>query len=268
MSMTERKADSGKLYSGRTPVMGGTDYRVYRLSGWEWLRYGVQGLVVSGLGAYAFYRSWAAFACMAVPGVLYPLYKRRALLKERKRQLTLQFKEGILVLSSFLNAGYSLENSFSMSVGELRLLYGSQAMITEEFSLVAAGVRMNRPPEAMLLDFGERSGLEDVEYFSQVLGAAKRSGGQMGEIISHTAGIIRDKIQVQEDIHTMVAARVFEQKLMNGLPVAMALYIDLTSPGFFNLMYTTWMGRTIMTVCLAVYVGAVILSQHFLDIQV
>lgn len=46
--------------------------------------------------------------------------------KERIRRLTLQFKEGIMVLASFLSAGYSLENSLSLSVKELEGLYGKQ----------------------------------------------------------------------------------------------------------------------------------------------
>ncbi len=41
----------------------------------------------------------------------------------------------------------------------------------------------------------------------------------------------------------MTAARVFEQKIMNGIPFGIILYIDFTSPGFFQSMYQTWLGR-------------------------
>lgn len=108
-------------------------------------------------------------------------------------------------------------------------------MITEEFSYMEAGVRMNRPVELLLADMGRRSGIQDVDQFARVFAAAKRSGGELTDIISQTAGIIRDKIQVQEEIHTLTAARVFEQKIMNGIPFGIILYIDFTSPGFFML---------------------------------
>ena len=76
---------------------------------------------------------------------------------------------------------------------------------------------MNRPVELLLADMGRRSGIQDVDQFAQVFAAAKRSGGELTDIISPgRAGIIRDKIQVQEEIHTLTAARVFEQKIMNG----------------------------------------------------
>ncbi len=244
------------------------DYRKYRLSAREWLQLSGIGIAVAGLCAYTFYRSIAAFLLFLPLAFAYPFYKKKDLKKERRRILTIQFKEGILVLSSFLSAGYSLENSFFMSVKELEVLYGEHGMITEEFSHIAAGIRMNRPAELLLADMGRRCGIQDVDQFAQVFAAAKRSGGELTDIISQTAGIIRDKIQVQEEIHTMTAARVFEQKIMNGIPFGIILYIDLTSPGFFQVMYHTWLGRILMSACLGVYVGAVFLAKKILDIPI
>ncbi len=244
------------------------DYRSYRLSLREWMVYGGEGIAFCALAAYVFYRSPAAFAVMAPLGMLYPLYKRRDLQKARLWQLNLQFKEGILVLSSFLSAGYSLENGLSLSVKELENLYGSSSMIADEFSRIASGARMNQPVEGLFLDFGRRSGSQEADSFAQVLAAARRSGGELVEIIGHTAGIIRDKMQVQEEIHTMTASRVFEQKIMNAVPFGIVLYIDFTSPGFFRQMYGLWSGRVIMTLCLLLYGAAVALSRRILAIEV
>ena len=213
------------------------------------MQYLIMGAGAAGLCAYTFYRSVLAFLFLLPVAFLYPVYKKKDLKKERIRRLTLQFKEGIMVLASFLSAGYSLENSLSLSVKELEGLYGKTGMITEEFSYMEAGVR-----------------IQDVDQFAQVFAAAKRSGGELTDIISQTAGIIRDKIQVQEEIHTLTAARVFEQKIMNGIPFGIILYIDFTSPGFFHVMYETWLGRIFMTACLGIYVGAVFLAKKILDI--
>ena len=244
------------------------DYRIYRLSAKEWVVYGCMGISACAVVAYTFYRSFMAFLIMMPAGLLFPLYKKRDLKQERTRQLGLQFKEGILVLASYLGAGYSLENGLAMCTGELEGISGKQGMITEEFAILASGVRMNRPVELLLMELGARSGLEDVEHFAQVFAAARRSGGELVGIINYTAGIIRDKVQVQEEIHTMTASREFEQKIMNGIPFLIVLYIDLTSPGFFRVMYETMMGRAVMTICLAVYLGAWLLSKRILEIEV
>ena len=244
------------------------DYGVYRLTAREWLVYGAWGVGTCGLVSYVFYRSAVMFLFLMPFGACYPLYRRKDLKKERARRLELQFKEGIQVLSSFLSAGYSLENGLVLSIKELEVLYGRREMITEEFRLLSDGIRMNRPAEELFMDFGHRSGLEDVDNFAQVLSAAKRSGGELVEIIRQTAGVIRDKVQVKEEIHTMLASRVFEQKIMNLIPFLIVLYIDLTSPGYFSVMYRTWMGRGVMTMCLAAYAGALVLAGKILDIEV
>ena len=112
-----------------------------------------------------------------------------------------------------------------------------------------------------------RSGIEEIQSFSRYLRVAKRSGGELVSIMNRTADSIRDKIQLHEEIRTMTASRQFEQKIMNLLPFLIILYIDITSPGFFDLMYTTAIGQILMTGCLAVYVLAIWLAARMLDIK-
>lgn len=201
-------------------------------------------------------------------GLLYPLYKRRALKRKRLEQLNLQFKEGILILSASLSAGYSVENAFAGSVPQLAQLYGEQALLTQEFMSIAAQLRMNRTVEQVLDEFADRSGLDDIRNFASVFAAAKRSGGELVSIIGHTVSVIQDKIQVQQEIMTLTSAKRMEQRIMNLIPFLLVAYIDSTSPGFFNLMYTTGLGRILMTVCLLVYLLAYGLSEKILNIEV
>lgn len=97
------------------------DYGVYTLTLREWFCYAAQGLAGCALAAYVFYRSAAAFLVMAPVGIFYPLYCREDLKRQRLRRLNLEFKDGILVLASFLSAGYSIENAVAASGRELTL---------------------------------------------------------------------------------------------------------------------------------------------------
>lgn len=244
------------------------DYGTYCLSLKEWLAYSGCGLAGCALIAYTFYRSGAAFAMMVPLGLLYPFYKKRELMENRLRKLNLEFKDGILILASFLSAGYSIENTLSRSADELALLHGREAMMVREFETLAAKIHRNQTVEAAFMDFGERSGLDDVSNFVQVFATAKRSGGDLVGIMSHTAGVIRDKVQVREEIYTMTAAKVFEQRIMSMIPFFIVFYIDFTSPGFFNSMYTTTAGRGIMTACLMVYGAGFVMAKMILRIEV
>ena len=207
-------------------------YDRYRLSAGEWFQYAAAGVGFAAAVSYVFYRSLPVFILLSPFGLCYPLIKKRDLKEQRLKKLNLEFKEGILVLSSFLSAGYSVENAFSASVKELVVMYGPSGMMTLEFSHMEGQIRMNRPVEQVLREFGDRSGLDDVRNFAEVFAAAKRSGGELVSIINHTSGVIRDKIQIQEEITTMTAAKQFEQKIMNLIPFFLVLYVDVSSPGF------------------------------------
>lgn len=227
----------------------------------------LMGLGIDGVVAYTFYRSMVVFLILIPLAVIVALHYRKKLQEGRMRELQVQFKEWILLLSASLRAGYSVENALAASGKELELLYGSDGMMTRETSYMVQQLEMNRSVEAVLSDFALRSGLEDVENFAGIFAAAKRSGGQLIPVIHHTAVTIRDKIQVQEEIHTLTASRQFEQQIMNLIPFLIILYIDGTSPGFFHVMYETWMGRVVMTGCLLVYLAAFVISGKILAIK-
>ena len=246
-----------------------TDYTVYKLSTGEYIKYGLIGIALAGVAAYIFYRSAVVFVILAIPAaIFYPMYKKKDLYAERKRKLSSEFREGITVLASALSAGYSLENAMGESTDELKILYGDNALIVKEFEYIEHRVSMNIPIELAWQEFADRSGTDDIRNFVQVLKVAKRSGGELNTIIMRTADTIGDKIQIKEEILTQTSAKRFEQKIMSIIPVVIVIYIEITSPGFFDVMYEGIMGRIVMTACLAVYIAAIILSHKILEIEI
>ncbi len=254
----------GRKNSGPQAV----NYEEYTLSFQEILLYSGQGSAVCALISYTFYRSWLVFFILLPAGLFYPLIHRKVLKEKRFFRLNQEFKEGILILAANLSAGYSIENALVNSGQELDMLYGKEGMINAEFLGMSRQIQMNRTVEQVFFEFAQRSGLEDVRNFAQVFKAAKRSGGDLVGIINHTAGVIRDKNQVVEEIANMTAAKKLEQKVMNLIPFFLIFYIDQASPGFFEMMYETAVGRLLMTVCLGVYGIAYWLSKRILDIPV
>lgn len=244
------------------------NYDIYILSIREWLYYSGQGVLIAALFSYIFYRSLAAFLIFIPFGIMVPLTKRKELKGRQLQQLNLEFKEGILLLSSFLSAGYSVENSVISASRELSVLYGAEGLITKEFKFIESQIHMNRSVEQAFLEFALRSGLDDVKNFAEVFSTAKRSGGELVSIISHTADVIRDKVQVRQEILTMTASKQFELKIMNLIPFFIVIYIDFTSPGFFQIMYTTGAGRILMTICMILYMIAYQTAKRIMEIEI
>lgn len=244
-------------------------YGEYTLTAGDFLRQGGIGLGLCAVISYTFYKSLFIFLLLLPVGlILFPLSRREYLKKKRLWQLTIEFREAVWIVSGYLSAGYSAENAFIAALPELRDMYGPDAMIVKEFRLIVKGIRLNRPLEGLLKDFAERSTVDDIRNFAEVFGIAKRSGGNMKEIIENTTNIIRDKTGVTEEIKNMTAAKRYEQNIMNLLPFALIIYMDITTSGFLDIMYESTMGRVVMTGCLVMVVVAYKLSQRILDIKV
>ena len=147
-------------------------------------------------------------------------------------------------------------------------MYGNTSMISKEIRMILHKTKMNRTIEEALADFAGRSRLDDIKSFSDVFLSARASGGELMKIIARTSEIIGEKIRIQEDILTATASRRLEQKIMSAIPFLIVFYLELSSPGFFDILYTTVLGRIIMTVCLAVYGASLFLAKQFLEIPV
>lgn len=244
------------------------DYSTYVLDIREWCICLAQGMLIVVILAWFFYRSPAAVLPLSLLLVFWKQSRVLELAGRRRRELAVQFRDLILSVSAGLQAGYSMENAFVEAGHEMRGLYGENSLIAAEMDRVQRGIRSNIPLENLLLDLGRRSADEDIGNFAEVFSIAKRSGGNMKEIIQRSAAMIGDKIAVKREIQTILAARKYEQKIMNLIPVLIIAYLQLTSGGFFDVLYGNLPGVLIMTGALAVYLAAYRISGKIVEIEV
>lgn len=234
----------------------------------ELLKYGLQGVGIAALVSYVFYRSLIVFLLLLIPALIFLLrQKKKDLLRKRKEELNLQFKEMMHAVIAGLQAGYSIENAFTHAYQDICLLYGKQSMMAKELYHLTMELRNNRNIEDVLSDFAARCQVADIRDFAEVFHIAKKSGGNLVGILKNTADVISDKIEVKREITTMISAKRLEQGIMDIVPFAIILYIDVSSPGFFDGMYHNPVGIIIMTVLLAVYIAAYLMAEKIIHID-
>ena len=244
------------------------NYRQYYFKFSEFITYMTEGALISAFIVWIFYKSPAALI-LSIPGAAVFLFNRRKKLAEkRRRRFNIQFKDAITAMSAALIAGYSLENSITESNREMRLLYGEESDICRELNHMTAKLKLNIPIENLFMDLAERSDLEDIKIFAQIINIAKRTGGNMVAIIKNTAETITQKVETKQEIEVLISAKKMEQRIMNIVPIFMIAYISITSPGFFDVMYETIIGRIIMTTCLALYFVSYYLSERIANIEI
>jgi tight adherence protein B len=245
-----------------------TDYNGYHYAGKEKLKYLLQGVTIIVVLGYLFYKHLLGILLLTPLIYFYMKGKKRSLIKDRKWKLNLEFRDGILAISAALEAGYSAENAIEEARKDLGQIYPEDAMIIQELSYMVNQIRMNVTLEKVLEDFAIRSQVEDILSFSEVFNTAKRTGGDLINVIKLTGNVINDKIEVKREIITLISAKRMEANIMKGIPVLILIYLSLSSPGFLSPLYHNIFGVIVMSILLLFYLGAYQVIERIVAIEV
>ncbi len=215
-----------------------------------------------------FYRSLWALLPLAFVGATYYRMEREILFRKKKEQVREQFKELMLMVSNGQKAGYSAENAFLSSYGDMRMLYGRDSSICRMLEVLRAGRENNVPLADLWREMGEQTGIAEICEFAAVYEISHKSSGNMASVMERTAAIIISRMETDQEIRILLSARKLEQRIMNGMPFLIMLYVNITSPGYFAGLYHNALGIVVMSICLSVYLGAYILSLRIVSIEI
>lgn len=244
------------------------DYGNYQFHGIDWLEYGFKLLLKGVVICYLFYDSLKAAVILIPFSVLDYKSLKKKKLEGQKQELTLQFKSMIEALTTSLNAGYSLEYSFETAKKDLFLVFDKKAFIFEELDIILSGLKINVPLERLLKDFGERSGIDDIKNFANVVMAAKKSGGNLIRIIQKTVNSIADKIAVEQEIETLISAKKLEERIMMVMPYGIIFYLRMSNGNFLQVLYHNLLGVMLMTAFLILIYAAELWASKIMEIRV
>ena len=194
---------------------------------------------ITALIARLFYQSVKALLLFFPVCYFYRRYSAKKEQEKRKRQLLQEFRDCMEMIEGNLLAGYALENAFLVAGKEMKELHGEGGLMQTELEIINRKVCMNQPLEVVFEEFAKKSGIEEIENFSEVLSFAKRGGGNL-----------------------------VEQKVMNVMPVFLLFYLDITSPGYLDVLYHNILGVIFMTICLLGYLASILLSERMGRIEV
>lgn len=242
-------------------------YEVYFFSRKENVIYGAGAVCVVFFFSFFFYRSiWAVLALWPLGLWLY-LAMQKEKGERRRGKLELEFKDCMQSVSANLRAGYSVEHAFEEALPDMIALYGQESLMVKELQQIKKGLANNVPLERLLLELGSRSFSANVEEFAQVFSIARASGGNLPEVLESTAGLIGEKIALQQQLQVMISGRRLEQNIMNVIPFLLVCYIEAANKGFFDVLYQDLSGRLIMTGCLLIYLVAFFLARKICHVK-
>ena len=244
------------------------DYKTYYYTKKEFALTFIKCLLRVWFIAYCFFGSFI----MCLLSSFYCVFEMKETMDRmndfRRGRFGVAFKDGIGFLAGAVNAGYSVENGWKAATTELIKLHGKDSDIAREFAWISKKLDMNIPLTNLLFELATRTGIDDINSFAESFSVAKKSGGNMRDIMTSTARTIGEKVEVTRDIETMIAGKKMEYRIMSIVPPGIICFVNLSSPGFLGVLYHNPLGMVIMTLCLCGYLFALKMSKKIMKIEV
>ena len=207
----------------------------------------------------------AVVGCIA--GKLFLPIRTKQIIEKRRKMLVNQFRDMLDGLTTSLGAGNNMLDSLYAVREDLNMQYDESAYILQELDIMISGVQNNIPIENMMYDFGVRSGVNDIKSFAEVFQVAYRKGGNLKDIIQNIYTILNDKLEIREEIETVVTSSKTEENLMIVMPVALIGVIKLSSPEFAA-NFATATGIISTTIAIICFIAAYYIGKIILDIKI
>lgn len=228
----------------------------------------LQGGGVLFLFAYFYYESLLSILFLLPIGMGYLWLWEQDCLAKKRRNFQRQFKEALGSLSASLQVGYSIENGMKEVKRDLDVIYSEKEPIQREFTYMLRQIRLRVPMEQIVEEWAQRMELEEVTSFAAIFSTAKRSGGNMIGIMKDAIKQLEGKLEVAEEIETILTAKKYEFKVLSVIPFFVIAYMKFSFPEFMQVLYKNSIGIGVMTGCLLVYLAAYGLGRKIVKIEV
>lgn len=227
----------------------------------------IEGILYIVMIAWLFYDR-ISLTILLIPYLFIFMRQQRARkIYQEKEKLRKEFREMMISIGNSLSAGYSIENALKTAKSDIEL-YQEHSMLAKELQLLINRLKMNESVDKLLLDMADQVELQEFYQFAQVISIAKKSGGNLIEITENTIEHLGQAIQTKEEIHTMIAAKQMEKKIMSVMPYFILLYVRIANPGYFDILYESFAGVLVATISLLCLWIADVWAERVTEIEI
>ena len=250
--------------SAGAPALTVPDYTVSRCTVWDHVLAFLVGFAAGFLVLFIFYKIiLLSILGGAVTGVVNIFAAEQRTLQKRIRHLRTQFFDLLEAMSVAMRAGNPVLKALESARDDLLLIHGEGSDIITELDII-----LSIPLSQSFADLARRSGLEDIQSFASVYATIEGKSSRADEIIRETQTVIADKMEIEMEIDTLMAAAKNEVNIMLFMPLVILLVIGYAGAGFMDAIYTEPVGRLVATGGLIVFLISYCLARKFSSVKI
>ena len=197
----------------RTLQQTGKEISVLKFMGFQVITFAAAYL---GLWLVAAMPWWLTTFIALVLAFVIPLAVVVRMKNKRHDKFTEQFPDALDYMARALRAGNPFSAALKATGEEFPDPIGSEFGITFDEMNYGLGL------EDALYNLGDRVGTEDLRYFITAVVVQKQTGGNLAEILTRLAALIKARTSTYREIQVQAAEMKMSANVLVGLPIVMA----------------------------------------------
>jgi tight adherence protein B len=187
----------------------------------------IPGLIIGILFPFLVNQAFTALVLATTFGMMpYILVRRRR--TKRLAKLEEQFPEALDFLARSMRAGHAFAISLEM-VGE-----EMQEPLGQEFRALFNEQNLGAPLDVALKNFHTRVPLLDIRFFTSSVLLQKQTGGNLSEILTRLAYVIRERFRLKGQVKAASAHGRLTATILTILPVVLMVGLLIVAPGYLQ----------------------------------
>lgn len=207
---------------------------------------------------------WPLFWALIVGAVLVvlPVLRLVWLRSRRVRKIGEQLPDALDMISRALRAGHAFAATLSMVGDE------AQEPIASEFKATFDEINFGLSTQNALLNLSTRVPLPDLRYFVLAVTIQLETGGNLAELLSMLANLIRERFKLFGKIRVLAAEGKLSAYILIALPFFLAGALQAVNPGHMDVLLTDPIGIRLVIGALVMMVVGSFLMWRIIDIRV
>ncbi len=206
------------------------------------------GALIASIGAYGAFHS--------------PRYLLNYLRKKRRETFNLQLVDTLVNMSNALKAGFSITQAIEAVVKE------GQKPIAQEFDVFLKQTRVGVNFSDAMENLEERVKSEDLTLVVAAIETARRTGGNLTEILEKISYTIRERMRIQVRIKTLTAQGRMQGIVAACMPAIMGGILLLMKPDIMLPFLHSTVGVTVIAVVTLLIIAGWLVIKKIVDIEI
>jgi len=208
----------------------------------------VAGALIASMGAYGAFHS--------------PRYLLNYLRKKRRETFNLQLVETLVNMSNALKAGFSITQTFEAVVKE------GQKPIAQEFDVLLKQTRVGVSFSDALEHMDERVKSDDLTLVVAAIETARRTGGNLTEILENISHTIRERMRIELRIKTLTAQGRLQGIVAACMPAIMGGILLLMKPELMLPFLHSTVGVMVIAIVILLIIAGWLVIKKIIDIDI